>query len=85
MNNIVYLIPAAGLLSIIVMIIKSAWVSKQSAGDDKMKKIATHIAEGAMAFLRAEWKVLGYFVVITALLYSDPTTHLDLISLIRSY
>jgi len=68
MNNIVYLIPAAGLIAIIVMIIKSAWVSKQSAGEDKMKNIATHIAEGAMAFLKAEWKVLTYFVVITALL-----------------
>ena len=68
MNNIVYLIPAAGLIAIIVMIVKSAWVSKQSAGEDKMESIAKHIAEGAMAFLKAEWKVLTYFVVITAIL-----------------
>ena len=68
MNNIVYLIPAAGLLSMIVMIIKRAWVIKQDAGEEKMKTIAVHIADGAMAFLRAEWKVMAYFVVITALL-----------------
>ena len=68
MNNIVYLIPAAGLLSIIVMIIKRAWVSKQEAGDEKMKRIALHISQGAMAFLKAEWKVMGYFVVITAII-----------------
>jgi K(+)-stimulated pyrophosphate-energized sodium pump len=68
MNNIVYLIPTAGIIALIIMIVKSAWVSKQSAGDDKMKNIANHIAEGAMAFLKAEWKVLAYFVVITSLL-----------------
>jgi K(+)-stimulated pyrophosphate-energized sodium pump len=68
MNNIVYLIPAAGLLSIIVMIIKRSWVVKQDAGDERMKHIAGHIAHGAMAFLKAEWRVMGYFVVITALL-----------------
>jgi K(+)-stimulated pyrophosphate-energized sodium pump len=68
MNNIVYLIPAAGLLSIIVMIIKSSWVAKQNAGEEKMQSIAIHIAQGAMAFLKAEWKVMIYFVVITALL-----------------
>ncbi len=68
MNNIVYLIPAAGLLSIIVMIIKRAWVVKQDSGEEKMNTIAKHIADGAMAFLKAEWKVMSYFVVITALL-----------------
>jgi K(+)-stimulated pyrophosphate-energized sodium pump len=68
MNNIVYLIPAAGLLSIIVMIIKRSWVAKQDAGEERMKHIAEHIAQGAMAFLKAEWKVMAYFVVITALL-----------------
>ena len=74
MNNIVYLIPAAGIISLIVMIVKSAWVSKQSAGEDKMKNIASHIAEGAMAFLKAEWKVLAYFVVVTALLLAYTGT-----------
>lgn len=68
MNNIIYLIPALGAVAIIVMMLKSAWVSKQDAGDDNMKELAKHIADGAMAFLKAEWKVLTYFAIITGLL-----------------
>src|SRR5690554_4952555 len=67
-NNLIYLIPAMGLIGIIVMAVKSAWISKQEAGDDTMQSLAGHIAAGAMAFLKAEWKVLSYFVVIAALL-----------------
>ncbi len=68
MNNIIYLIPAMGVIAIIVMMLKSAWVSKQDAGDAKMQELAKYIADGAMAFLKAEWKVLSYFAVITAIL-----------------
>ena len=68
MNNIVYLIPAVGVLSLIVMMIKRAWVFKQDAGDEKMKVLAQYIADGAMAFLKAEWRVLAYFVVFTAII-----------------
>src|SRR5690606_12745260 len=67
-QNLIYLIPVMGLIGIVVMIAKSAWISKQSAGDDNMKTLANYIAEGAMAFLKAEWKVLSYFVIIAALL-----------------
>lgn len=67
-NNLIYLIPATGLVSIIVMMFKSAWISKQEAGDGTMQTLAGHIADGAMAFLKAEWKVLSYFVVVSALL-----------------
>jgi K(+)-stimulated pyrophosphate-energized sodium pump len=55
-----------GLFGLIVMAIKSAWVTKQPSGDENMVELATYIADGAMAFLKAEWKVLGYFAVITA-------------------
>ena len=68
MEKIVYLVPALGLVGLIVMAIKSAWVSKQDSGDDNMVELATHIANGAMAFLKAEWKVLTYFAVIASLL-----------------
>lgn len=68
MDSIVYAIPALGLLGLIVMIVKSAWVSKQDAGDQNMKELAGHIASGAMAFLKAEWKVLTYFVIIAGIL-----------------
>ncbi|MDN5203193.1 sodium-translocating pyrophosphatase [Fulvivirgaceae bacterium BMA10] len=68
MENIIYLIPALGILGLLVMAVKSAWVSKQDDGDENMRELAGHIAQGAMAFLKAEWKVLGYFAVIAALL-----------------
>jgi len=67
-DTILYLIPLLGVVGLIVMAIKSAWVSKQDAGDDNMQRLAGFIAKGAMAFLRAEWKILSYFVVIAAIL-----------------
>ena len=69
MNNwLIYLVPALGLIGIIVMLIKSAWVTKQDAGDANMKELAGHIADGAMSFLKAEWKVMSYFVIIAGIL-----------------
>lgn len=65
---IIYVIPALGILGLLVMAIKSAWVSKQDAGEANMQELAGHIAKGAMAFLKAEWKMLSYFVVIAAIL-----------------
>ena len=67
-NFLLYLVPFLGIIGLIIMAIKSAWVSKQDAGDDNMKELAAHIATGAMAFLKAEWKVMGYFVIIAAIL-----------------
>src|SRR6476661_5763257 len=77
MNSyVIYLAPALGILGLIVMAMKSAWVSKQDAGDAKMQELAGHIADGAMAFLKAEWRVLSIFVVITAaLLAYSGTVH----------
>jgi K(+)-stimulated pyrophosphate-energized sodium pump len=68
MDNLFYLAPVMGIIGLLYTFIKSNWVSKQDAGTDRMKEISTYIAQGAMAFLRAEWKILGYFVVIVALL-----------------
>lgn len=63
-----YLVPALGIVGLLVMAVKSAWVSKQEVGEKNMAELAGHIADGAMSFLKAEWKVMGYFVVIAALL-----------------
>ncbi|MCB0695947.1 MAG: sodium-translocating pyrophosphatase [Chitinophagaceae bacterium] len=63
-----YLVPAFGLLALLFTVVKSSWVSSQDAGTDRMKDIAKHIAEGAMAFLKAEYRVMIYFVVIAGLL-----------------
>lgn len=68
MNNLIYLVPVFGIIGLLYTLIKYNWVSKQDAGNDRMKEISKYIAEGAMAFLKAEWKVLGYFVAIVAIL-----------------
>ena len=57
-QTLLYSLPLLGLLGLVYVMWKSAWISSQDAGTDKMKKIAGHIAEGAMAFLKAEYKVL---------------------------
>jgi K(+)-stimulated pyrophosphate-energized sodium pump len=80
MENLTYLVPLMGILGLLYTIIKFNWVSKQQAGSERMKEISTFIAEGAMAFLKAEWKILGYFVAIVALLLgfmanSNPGSH----------
>jgi K(+)-stimulated pyrophosphate-energized sodium pump len=69
-----YAVPAMGIFGLLYTMLKFNWVSKQPAGNDRMKEISTYIAEGAMAFLKAEWKILGYFVVIVALLLGFMAT-----------
>src|SRR5476651_657023 len=67
-NNLIYLIPVFGFIGIFFMLGKSAWVTKQETGDASMTELSGYIADGAMAFLRAEWKILSYFVVVAAIL-----------------
>lgn len=67
-SKILYLVPVLGILGLVVMAFKSMWVSKQPTGDQNMVELSGYIAEGAMAFLKAEWKVLGIFAVIAAAL-----------------
>ncbi|HEY0175848.1 MAG TPA: sodium-translocating pyrophosphatase [Pedobacter sp.] len=67
-QNLINLIPVFGLIGILVMLFQSAWVTRQDAGDKNMSELAGHIADGAMAFLKAEWKVLSYFVIIAGIL-----------------
>lgn len=80
MTNLMYVIPAMGLVGLLYTLIKFKWVSKQDAGNDKMKEISTYIANGAMAFLKAEYKILTYFVIVAALLlgllgYTSANNH----------
>ena len=65
-SNIIYAIPALGGLALLYTLWKSSWVSKQEVGTDKMARIATNIQDGAMAFLKAEYRVLAIFVVVVA-------------------
>ena len=80
MNTLFYLVPVFGLIALFYTFIKSSWVSKQPAGDEKMQTISGHIADGAMAFLKAEYRILTYFVIIVAILlgimgYSNANSH----------
>jgi K(+)-stimulated pyrophosphate-energized sodium pump len=80
MDKLIYLVPAMGIIGLLYTLAKFNWVSKQDAGNARMKEISTYIAEGAMAFLKAEWKVLGYFVVIVGILLAvmaqaNPHSH----------
>lgn len=68
MNSLFYLVPCFGIVALLYTFIKGSWVGKQDAGNDRMKEISKYIAEGAMAFLKAEYKILTYFVIIAAIL-----------------
>ncbi|TCJ19006.1 sodium-translocating pyrophosphatase [Flaviaesturariibacter flavus] len=68
MNSYMYLVPVMGLIGLLYTFWKFSWVSKQDDGTDRMREIGNYIAEGAMAFLRAEWKLLAYFGIIVAVL-----------------
>lgn len=68
MSYLIYAVPVLALIGILVMIVKSRWVNKQDAGEEKMQTIANHIKEGALAFLSAEYRVLAIFVVIAGIL-----------------
>ena len=67
-QTLIYAIPVFGIVALLYTFWKSAWVSKQEVGTDKMARIAKNIADGAMAFLKAEYKVLAIFVAIVTLL-----------------
>ncbi len=68
MDLIVKFLPAFGVLALMFVFIKNMWVSKQEVGDAKMARIAKNIADGAMSFLKAEYKILSIFVIAVAIL-----------------
>ena len=68
MELIIQFLPAFGVLALLFVFIKNNWVSKQEVGNEKMARIAKNIADGAMSFLKAEYKILSIFVVGVAIL-----------------
>jgi len=54
----------SGIIAMVFVFIKDKWVSNQAVGNDKMKVIADNISDGAMSFLKAEYSVLFFFVLI---------------------
>ena len=80
MQDILYLVPALAIVGLIYMFVQSRWVRAQDTGEEKMATIATHIQEGALAFLSAEYRILAVFVVVAGALLGlvsvlVPTTH----------
>ena len=71
------MIPTFGIFALILTAQRSSWVSKQDSGNQDMKDISKLIQEGAMSFLKAEWKVLTYFSIIMCILlvWSGSTAH----------
>ena len=68
MEYFIYLVPVFAIVGLIVMAFKAKWVIKQDAGKKNMIELASHIKEGALAFLSAEYRVLIIFVVIAGAL-----------------
>lgn len=68
--NVIYVPIAMAIFGLFFMWLKAAWVKKQDAGSDRMKSISKSIKEGALAFLKAEYRILLIFVIVaSAILY----------------
>ena len=68
MENLISYLPIAGVLGLLFTFWKTSWIKKKEVGNEKMASISKNIAVGAMAFLRAEYKILSIFVITIALL-----------------
>ena len=68
MELIIKFLPAFGILALLFVFLKNNWVAKQEVGGEKMARIAKNIADGAMSFLKAEYKILAIFVAAVAIL-----------------
>jgi len=67
-NYLIYAVIGSGILALIYAFLKSLWMKKQDAGNERMIEIGQAVREGAMAFLSREYKVLSIFVVAVAIL-----------------
>ncbi|MGD8441661.1 MAG: V-type H(+)-translocating pyrophosphatase [Holophagae bacterium] len=73
----VYLTPAVAIIALIFAYMRAAWVNRQDQGTDRMKQIGTWVAEGAMAFLGREYRVLAIFVVAVAILLGISNAYIS--------
>jgi K(+)-stimulated pyrophosphate-energized sodium pump len=77
----IYVPIVMALIGLLFMAIKRSWVLKQDAGDGKMKEISDYIYEGALAFLKAEYRLLAIFVLLSSIVLAGisfvvPTTNI---------
>ena len=64
MDKMIWLTPLFAAAALLFALYKARYVSKCDAGNSRMQEIAAAIAEGASAFLRAEYKILAIFIVV---------------------
>lgn len=78
-SNLIWLVIGVSVLALLLAYLRTRWVGQQSPGNERMQKLASHIADGAVSFLKAEYKVLGIFVacmaVLLALSAHSETSH----------
>ncbi len=77
MDNLSFIAPIAAIIGLIVAFSLASWINKVDEGNDRMKEIAGHIREGAMAFLRREYKVMIIVIVVIAVVigvFISPVT-----------
>jgi K(+)-stimulated pyrophosphate-energized sodium pump len=72
-SMMIYVPIVMAIIGLLFMAIKRAWVLKQDAGDGKMKEISDYIYEGALAFLKAEYRLLAVFVLIASVVLAGIT------------
>jgi len=80
MQHVIYLVPLMAIIGLLYTYFKFKWVARQEAGTPRMKEISDYISVGAMAFLKAEWKILAYFVIVVGILLAvlaqtNPHSH----------
>ena len=66
--DLISFIPLSGIIALGFVYVKNRWVTSNDVGSEKMERIAKNISDGAMAFLKAEYKILAVFVFFTSLL-----------------
>src|SRR5665647_2681002 len=68
MNSIFWLVPFSSVMALFFAWFFFQQMMKESEGTDTMKKIAKHVRDGAMAYLRQQYKVVfRVFIILTAL------------------
>ncbi|MCB0526783.1 MAG: sodium/proton-translocating pyrophosphatase, partial [Saprospiraceae bacterium] len=77
MSSLVYFLPIFGVIGLVYMFLLQQWVTKQDAGDEKMQGIAKNIADGAMAFLKSEYRILAIYVLIASVLLGWLSTQVE--------
>ncbi|PIZ67339.1 MAG: sodium-translocating pyrophosphatase [Candidatus Marinimicrobia bacterium CG_4_10_14_0_2_um_filter_48_9] len=73
-NSLILLVPVMGVVALLFAFWRTSWIIKQDRGNETMIRIGHSISEGAMAFLKAEYRVLILFVIVVALLLGFANT-----------